>query len=91
MFLFVDVEYVLFTAVSDQVIKERLVRVRRELPERMKPLKSLVSQVESLEHGMADLNKWISEGEALIDTHKVDGNINSVEDRLDKHKVCVKL
>ena len=69
------------------MVKERLVRVRRELPERMKPLKGLVSQVESLEHGITDLSKWISDGESLLDTHKVDGNINTVEDRLEKHKV----
>ena len=70
-----------------QVIKERLVVVRRDIPERMRPLKSLVSQVESVQIGLKDLNQWLDDATSLLESHRVDGNINSVEDRLDSHTV----
>lgn len=67
--------------------KERLVKVGRDVPERLKPLKSLLSQIESLEIGISDISQWVTEGENLLGTHRIDGNINVVEDRLDAHRV----
>ncbi len=64
-----------------------VLQVRKTIPDRQRPLKSLLPQVESLENGISDLSRWIDEGEQLLATHKVDGDINMVEDRLDKHKV----
>ena len=61
--------------------------MRKDIPDRQKPLKALLPQVESLENGISDLSRWIDEGEKLLATHKVDGDINMLEDRLDKHKV----
>ena len=61
--------------------------MRKDIPDRQKPLKALLPQVESLENGISDLSRWIDEGEKLLATHKVDGDINILEDRLDKHKV----
>ncbi len=62
-------------------------KVRRSIPDRQRPLKSLLPQVESLENGISDLSRWIDEGEELLATHKVDGDINMLEERLEKHKV----
>ena len=45
--------------------------------------------MESLENGIADLTAWVDEGERLLASHRLDGNINTVEDRLDKHKVSL--
>ena len=74
-----------------RVVKERLVKVRRDLPERLKPLKSLLPQVESLEIGISDLSRWVEDGEELLNSHRIDGNINTVEERLEKQKViCCK-
>ncbi len=70
-----------------KVIKERLVKVRKQLPQALQPLKSTLPHIESLETGISDLNKWLTDGETLLQSHKIDGNINVVEDRLDKHKV----
>ena len=72
-----------------KAISRRLVCVRKDVPERLKPLKQLLPQVESLENGIADLSQWVETGTVLLDSHRVDGNINLVESRLDKHKVCV--
>ena len=55
----------------------------------MKPLKSLVSQIESLQHGINDLNRWLDDAETLLDSHRVDGNINSVEERQNNHTVSI--
>lgn len=70
-----------------KVAKERLVAVRKDIPEQLRPLKTLLPQIESLEHGIVDLQKWIDGGEELLSTHRIDGNINTVEERLEKHKV----
>ena len=69
-----------------RVIKDRLVRTRKDLPEKLRPLKSSLSQVEALENGISDLTHWITEGEALLESHRVDGNINQLEERLHNHK-----
>ena len=64
-----------------------LLQTRKAIPERLKPLKSLLPQVESLDNGISDLTRWVDTGEQLLASHKVDGDINLVEDRLEKHKV----
>ena len=46
-------------------------------------------QVESLETGISDLDEWVQGGEELLNTHRIDNNINILEDRLEKHKVNV--
>lgn len=43
-------------------------------------------QVESVEQGISELEGWLDEGEALLGSHKVDGNINTLEERLEKHQ-----
>ena len=68
-------------------LKERLVLVQRLIPDALKPLRPVLPQVESLENGIADLAEWIREGNALLASHKIDGNINVVEDRLENHQV----
>ncbi len=62
-------------------------QTRKAIPERLKPLKALLPQVESLDNGISDLTRWVDTGEELLASHKVDGDINLVEDRLEKHKV----
>ena len=68
-------------------IKERLMLVHKLLPETLKPMRSVLPQVESLENGVSDLMEWIREGNALLASHKIDGNINHIEDRLENHQV----
>ena len=70
-----------------KTVKDRLVVLRRELPERLKPFKSLLQHIESLETGIVDLEAWLSAGEELLASHRIDGNINVVEDRLESHTV----
>ncbi|CAG2194488.1 SYNE1 [Mytilus edulis] len=68
------------------VQKEVIVRLRKEIPERIKYLKAVLPNVESLETGILDLNAWLVKGEALLATHKLDGDHRAVEERLEKHK-----
>ncbi|CAC5404544.1 SYNE1 [Mytilus coruscus] len=66
--------------------KEVVVPLRKEIPERIKYLKAVLPNVESLETGILDLNAWLVKGEALLATHKLDGDHKAVEERLEKHK-----
>ena len=48
---------------------------------------SCLFQVESIETALNSVQQWIDKGIALMDSHKVDGNINDVEERLQNHTV----
>lgn len=72
---------------SLNIQKEVLVRLRKEIPDRSKHLKAVLPNVESLETGMTDLDKWLSKGEVLLESHKLDGTQEETEQRLEKHKV----
>ena len=62
-------------------------KLRKEIPERIKYLKAVLPNVESLETGILDLQRWIDEGQNLLKTHKLDGTADETEARLEKHKV----
>ena len=68
-----------------KVIKDRLVKVRKDSTAKLQSLRSIVPHVESLETGISDLSAWVADGEQLLSTHKIDGNINTLEERLEKH------
>ena len=72
---------------SLNVQKEVLVRIRKEIPEKVKALKGMLPNIESLETGLVDLNAWLDNGEALLESHKLDGTQEETEGRLDRHKV----
>ena len=72
-----------------KIVKQRLVQVGKMVPERLKPLKSILPQIESLEIGINEISQWLEGGQNLLESHKVDGNINKVEERADSHKVRV--
>jgi soluble cytochrome b562 len=71
-------------------VKERLVRVRSDATEKQKSLKTVNYQVESMETGFGDLLKWLDGCDDLLLTHRIDGDINSVEDRLVNHMTFFK-
>ena len=75
---------------SLNIQKEVLVRLRKEIPEKTKYLKALLPNVESLETGLVDMNAWLDKGEALLESHKLDGTQEESESRLERHRVCVK-
>ncbi|KAL3874933.1 hypothetical protein ACJMK2_037885 [Sinanodonta woodiana] len=68
------------------VQKEVIVQLRKEIPERIKQVKAMLPNIESLETGILDLLAWIEKGEALLATHKLDGTQEECESRLEKHK-----
>jgi len=72
---------------SLNIQKEVLVRLRKEIPECSKHLTSVLPNVASLETGIIDLDKWLTVGEELLDTHRLDGSHEETEQRLEKHKV----
>ena len=72
---------------SLNVQKEVLVRIRKEIPEKVKALKAMLPNIESLETGLVDLNAWLDNGEALLESHRLDGTQEETEGRLEKHKV----
>ncbi|XP_035824390.1 nesprin-1 [Aplysia californica] len=68
------------------VQKEAIVKLRKEIPERIKYLKAVLPNVESLETGILDLQRWLEEGEQLLGSHKLDGTADETEARLERHK-----
>ncbi|XP_041351119.1 nesprin-1-like [Gigantopelta aegis] len=66
--------------------KEVIVRLRKDIPEKIKTINSILPNVESLETGISDLNEWLTEGESLLQTHRLDGSAEATEARLEKHK-----
>ena len=50
-------------------------------------VQAVLPNVESLETGVLDLEQWLSEGEQLLASHKLDGNAEAAEARLERHKV----
>ncbi|ESO86156.1 hypothetical protein LOTGIDRAFT_167389 [Lottia gigantea] len=66
--------------------KEIIVRIRKQIPDKKKYLKAVLPNVESLETGLIDLNKWLDEGEDLIQSHKMEGNAADSETTLEQHK-----
>ncbi|KAL8590280.1 hypothetical protein ACOMHN_006396 [Nucella lapillus] len=66
--------------------KEVIVRLRKEVPERIKYLKAVLPNVESLETGVLDLENWLAYGEQLLASHKLDSTAEASEARLDRHK-----
>lgn len=69
------------------VQKKILVDIRKEIPEKIKYLKAILPNVESLETGISDLSKWLDKGEAVLKSHKLEGSPELTEQRLEKHKV----
>lgn len=66
--------------------KEVILKLRKELPDRSKTLKAILPNVESLETGIADLGRWLDQGEQLLQTHRLDGSGEATEARLERHK-----
>ncbi|KAH9507324.1 hypothetical protein Btru_056910, partial [Bulinus truncatus] len=66
--------------------KEAIVNLRKEIPEKIKYLKALLPNVESLETGIIDLDGWLNKGRELLASHRMDGNGEDAEERLEKHK-----
>ena len=52
-------------------------------------VQAVLPNVESLETGVLDLEQWLSEGEQLLASHKLDGTADAAEARLEKHKVSL--
>ncbi|KAL5008450.1 hypothetical protein ScPMuIL_014031 [Solemya velum] len=68
------------------VQKEVIVRLRKEIPEKIKHIKSVLPNIESLETGISDLCGWLDAGDTLLSTHKLDGTTKETEERLEQHK-----
>ncbi|CAL1544282.1 unnamed protein product [Lymnaea stagnalis] len=66
--------------------KEAIVKLRKEIPERIKYLKAVLPNVESLETGIIDLAGWVERGSELLASHKLDPTVDEAESRLEKHK-----
>ncbi|XP_052236879.1 muscle-specific protein 300 kDa-like [Dreissena polymorpha] len=71
---------------SLNIQKEVIVRLRKEIQEKTKNVKAVLPNIESLENGLMDLDTWLSRGEALLESHKLDGTQEETEQWLEKHK-----
>ncbi|XP_064624000.1 muscle-specific protein 300 kDa-like isoform X3 [Lineus longissimus] len=69
-----------------KVLKERIIKVQKELPDAIRGLKGLLPNVESLEAGISDVSQWLESAEAILNGHLVDGNMQKTAEELEKHK-----
>ena len=51
-------------------MKTGLLDARRDVPERLRAVRQVLPQVESLAAGVADVATWVREGDALLDGEK---------------------
>lgn len=68
-------------------IKDRIVVVRRELPKKKKTLEELVGKINELENNLLEIGEWLDEGEFLLSSHRIDGDILKIEERFIAHMV----
>ena len=69
--------------------KQALMLIKSKITERQQKLPVLLQHVEAVEAALASVEQWLNGGEQLLASHKIDGNINDVEERLKQHKVSV--
>lgn len=65
--------------------KDAILKLRHEIPERIKYLKTIMPNVESLETGISDLQCWLTEGEKVLSTHRLEGTAEDAYAQLEKH------
>jgi len=68
-------------------VKDRLLRVNRTAGDQHRQLKPFIPHVETLEQGIIDITMWINGGEELLASHRIDGDMSKVEERLKEHEV----
>lgn len=70
-----------------RIIKDRIVGIRRELPKKKKTLEELLEKVNELENTLLEIGEWLDEGEFLLSSHRIDGDILKIEGRFISHMV----
>lgn len=66
--------------------KDALISVRAIIPSKIHLYHQLIVQYESLEAGQKDLSNWISDAEALLKSHSLNGGPTQIEERLENHQ-----
>ncbi|CAH1803094.1 unnamed protein product, partial [Owenia fusiformis] len=69
-----------------KMLKERLVNSRKDLAQAIKSFKQVLTNVESLDHGISELDSWIQSGEEMLQSHKVFDTKADTQNRLQVHK-----
>lgn len=70
-----------------KLMKERIQKVRKDLKDLTKATKALLPNVESMENGIVDLQAWLSAGEKLLESHRLENDQQTTEERLNAHRV----
>jgi len=72
-----------------QELKKRLVKCRQDAINQHKLLESALPASESLNTATSELSSWLDRAENMMASHRVDGDIDSVEHRLRSHNVSL--
>ncbi|XP_050704559.1 muscle-specific protein 300 kDa-like isoform X2 [Eriocheir sinensis] len=67
--------------------KEELVRCRAVIPQKMYLTTQIITQLEAVESGIIEINQWLDEGEALLNSFIVHGTNESMQQQHNKQKV----
>lgn len=65
--------------------KEKLVRIRSQIPNKLHLFRQLHTQQESLEQGQKDVHDWLNEAETLLQSYSLETNQDKLREQLDKH------
>lgn len=66
--------------------KERLVRIRSQISNKLHLFHQLHTQQESLEQGQKDVHNWLNEAETLLQSYSLTASRDELQDQLDKHR-----
>lgn len=70
-----------------QQIREQIITVRKDASEKRRSLNELPPKVEELENGLMEIGEWLDEGDYFLASHRIEGNIDKVEEGYEAHMV----
>jgi len=63
------------------------VKLRRDAVARQKLLQDILPAAKSLSSGLSKLSLWLDEADSILSSHCISGDLVSVVERINKHKV----
>lgn len=66
--------------------KEKLVKIRSQIPNKLHLFHQLHTQLESLEQGQKDVHSWLNDAEALLQTLSLSANRDQLDEQLNRHR-----
>ncbi|RXG70198.1 Nesprin-2, partial [Armadillidium vulgare] len=76
-----------FQALVQELPPDEIERMMRSLKQDKEQLVRVVTQLEAVDAGVTEINKWLNEAEGLLDNFSLQGSKETIQGQLDKHRV----